>query len=74
MKNFYCAISEQIGGYRNACVGQFSSSDNLLKFCERKQREGAQVVMVCESKKQAEYIVEDWNNTYKADGTHLLTS
>ena len=74
MKNFYCAISKQIGEFRNAYVGQFSSSDNLLKFCERRKQEGAQVVMVCESKKQAEYIVEDWNNTYKADGTYLLTS
>ena len=74
MKNFYCAISEQIGDYRNAYVGQFSSSDNLLKFCERRQRKGAQVVMVCESKKQAERIVEEWNETYKSDGTHLLTS
>jgi len=74
MKNYYLAINEEINGLRDAYVGQVSGSDNLIFYCEKRKREGANVVMICETKKQAEKIVEEWNESYKSSGIHLLYS
>ena len=74
MKNYYLAINKEINELRYAYVSQVSGSDNLINYCERRKDEGANCIMICETKKQAERIVEEWNETYKSDGTYLLTS
>lgn len=74
MKKYYLAINkEEINELRYAYVGQVSGSDNLINYCERRKDEGVNCIMICESKKQAEHIVEEWNETYKSDGTYFGT-
>lgn len=73
MRNYYLAINVEKNGFRSAYVGQVSGSDNLIPYCEKRKREGANVVMICESSKQAKQIVNEWIETYKEDGTFKIS-
>lgn len=70
MKNFYLAVTAQENGKYYSYVIRYANCNNLLATL--KQHPSLISVNVCDSKKQAEGMVEAWNKQYKANGTYLF--
>lgn len=70
MKNSYLAVSVFEHGGNMAYALQVNRSDNLLSVFERVK--GLRTANICESKKEAERIADDWNASYIKNGTHAL--
>lgn len=71
MKHFYFAATIEQNGRRAAMTIHAGGDENLMHTFSRIQ--GLEFVNACESKKQAEQIVQHWNDCYRANGTYLYS-
>ena len=69
MKNTYISVSVQEGGKYYAYTLPVSGSDNLLAKLNIK---GITHANICQTKKEAAQTAEQWNDSYKANGTYLF--
>jgi len=69
MKNNYIAVQIKENEKFYAYVIKVSESDNLLSKLEIKNIITANI---CDTKKRARLIVEDWNARFKANGRYLF--
>lgn len=68
-KNIYLAASYEESGKNYACVLKVSCSENLLACLDRK---GIKIAQPCGTKKEAENIVNFWNDCYKNNKTYYF--
>ena len=66
MKNFYFAATIERDGRYLAMTIRVGTANNVVPIFE-----GLKFANVCESKKQAEQIVQLWNASYRTNGTYL---
>lgn len=69
MKNIFVVYSKTQDGKRYAYADTIRTGENLIPHIKRN---AADVCHLCESRKQAEKIALDWNESYKANGTSLF--
>ena len=69
MKNTYIAISIQENEKNYAYAIKVNESENLLSKLKIK---GITHANICSTKKQAEKVVNYWNECYKNNGTNLF--
>lgn len=69
MKNFYIAVQVEENEKLYAYVIKVSSSDNLLSKLTIKNIITANI---CKTKKEAEALVENWNEGHKANNRYMF--
>ena len=69
MKNYYIAVQIKENDKLYAYVIKVSKSDNLLSKLDIKDILTANI---CQSKKEAELIVNSWNTIHKDNGRYLF--
>ena len=69
MKKIYVVIQAEDNGKYYAFADAIRTGENLKPFIERYN---ANIFHLCESRKQAEELVIQWNATYKANNTYLF--
>ena len=70
MKKIYLAISVEENGKYYAFADTIKVGENLMVHVGRYK---ADVLHLCESKKEAEELVMRWNAVHKANGTFLFS-
>jgi hypothetical protein len=70
MKNFYYAVSESENGKNYAYVLSISKCNNLKSVIE--SYKNIKYINACESKKEAQKIVDAWIESYKQNKTYLF--
>lgn len=70
MKRIYIVIQVEENGKYYAFRDAIRTGENLKPFIER--HKNADVIHLCESRRQADEITIKWNATYKANGTYLF--
>ena len=68
-KNSYLAVTVEENGKYYAYMIKHHNSNNLLNILDIK---GILHANICETKKEAERIVENWNESYKQNGTYMF--
>ena len=69
MKKAYFAIATMNEiGKQYACVGAMNAGNNLLAFVHNIP--DAYVIHLCNSRREAVQIVEEWNKSYIQNGTN----
>ena len=69
MKKIYVAVSIEEDNKYYAFIDTIQTGVNLKPFLERYT---ANIVRLCETKKQAEEIVAHWNACYKVNNQYLF--
>ena len=68
-KNSYIVIVEMVNGKRVAYVEKWNNQNNLVCLFKNNRIETANI---CDSRKDAERIAEDWNQCYKRNGSYIF--
>ena len=68
-KNSYIAVTVSENGKYYAYMIKHNNSNNLLNIASIK---GILHANICDTKKEAERIVEQWNESYKQNGTYMF--
>ena len=68
-KNSYIVIVEQENGKRAAYVEKWHHTNNLASLLKYARIESANI---CDSRKDAERIAEDWNERCKRNGNYIF--
>lgn len=69
MKKIYLVFSETKDGKNFAHAETIRAGENLRNYIERYPL--AKIVHICESATQAAYLAEEWNESYKQNGTYM---
>lgn len=69
MKMIFVVFSIEQGGKLYAVADAIRTGQNLTAYL---QRYNSSVCHLCESRKEAEEIAMDWNESYKRNGTSLF--
>lgn len=69
MKRIYLVFSETKDGKHFAHAETIRAGENLRNYIERYPL--AKIVHICESATQAAYLAEEWNESYKQNGTYM---
>lgn len=70
MKNFYYAVGSEENGKNFAFVLSISKSNNLKSVFE--SYKNIKYINACESKKEAQRIVDVWVESYKKNNTYIF--
>ena len=68
-KNSYLAVTVEENGKYYAYMIKHHNSNNLLSVLKIK---GILHVNICDTKKEATKIVQEWNEGYKQNGTYMF--
>lgn len=68
-KNSYIVVTVEENGKYYAYMIKHHNSNNLLSVLNIK---GILHANICDTKKEAERIVEQWNESYKQNGTYMF--
>ena len=68
MKKIFVVFNTAKNGKYHAIAETIKTGENLLPFIKRYE---ANVVHLCETRKQADTLAIEWNQTYKENGTNL---
>jgi hypothetical protein len=66
----YVETDERGKTWRHAFEEEIGGSSNLLWDVERLKNNGAEMVLVCTTKKDAKEIAECWNDASRTNGTY----
>ena len=66
----YHTVDERARHWLYSNVEQIGGNYNLISDVERLKRENASIIMVCGSKKEAQELAADWNNSAKEAGLY----
>ena len=69
MKNFYIAVIIKEDNKYYAYTVKANESDNLLRKLKIKN---IIIANICNTRSQAEKIINEWNESYKNNGTYLF--
>ncbi len=69
MKMIYVVFNIEKDGKYHAFADTIRTGENLLSHVNRYH---ANVAHLCESRKQAEEIAVNWNNSYRENGTYMF--
>ena len=67
--NSYIAVTVSENGKYYSYMIKYHNSNNLLNIAKIK---GILYANICDTKKEAERIVEQWNESYKQNGTYMF--
>ena len=70
MKNFYYAVGAEENGKNFAYVLSIPKSNNLKSVIE--SYKNIKYINACESKKEAQKIVDAWVESYKKNNTYMF--
>lgn len=68
MKNFYIAAHQEENGKFYAFIIKIAESENVLSKISEK---GIKAANICNTKADAEMLVNFWNDSYKKNGIYL---
>ena len=68
MKRIHVVLVKELDGKQYAVAEAFRSGENLLSL----MKGNCTCCHLCESATQAHYIAEEWNESYKANGTSIF--
>ena len=68
MKNYYIAVTIRLDNKLASFVHKMSSNNNLLSLTDNTH---VICAMICESKKNADFITNYWNQIYKEENRYL---
>jgi len=69
MKRIFVVFSQEQNGKYFAVADTIRTGENLIAYC---RRYNSNICHLCESRKQAEQIALEWNESYKRNGTNLI--
>lgn len=69
MKMIFVVFSQEQNGKYFAVADTIRTGENLIAYC---RRYNSNICHLCESRKQAEQIAREWNESYKRNGTNLI--
>lgn len=69
MKMIFVVFSQEQNGKYFAAADAIRTGENLIAYC---RRYNSNICHLCESRKQAEQIAREWNESYKRNGTNLI--
>lgn len=69
MKMIFVVVTQTINGKNYAFADTIKTVENLSAYIARY---GSNICHLCESRKQAEEIAYEWNESYKKNGTSIF--
>lgn len=69
MKRIFVVFSQELNGKYFAVADTIRTGENLIAYC---RRYNSNICHLCESRKHAEQIALEWNESYKRNGMNLI--
>ena len=69
MKKIYLVFTETKDGKHRAHAETIKAGENLMNYIKRYP--SADIVHICETAARAAYLAEEWNESFRSNGTNL---